>query len=199
MNNISRRAMLTGVAASFAAFGLPGIARALTPASASTLVTSVVDDINSIINSGRSEAAILRDFERIFLTYGDVNTIARYALGADGRSASRAQMAAFTDAFTHYISRKYGRRFREFEGGRIEVNAAREVKNFYEVRTTARLRGEAPFSVVFLVSDRSGQGKFFNIFIEGINMLASERTEIGAMLDRRRGNLDALIQDLKRA
>ena len=66
-------------------------------------------------------------------------------------------------------------------------------------RTLAKLRGQAPFDVTFLVSDKAGKPLFFNMFIEGINMLLTERTEIGAMLDRRKGNLDALIEDLKAA
>jgi len=37
---------------------------------------------------------------------------------------------------------------------------------------------------------------FFNLIIEGINMLLSERAEIGAMLDARGGNIDTLIRDL---
>ena len=37
------------------------------------------------------------------------------------------------------------------------------------------------------------------MFIEGINMLLTERTEIGAMLDRRGGNIDAMIADLRKA
>jgi phospholipid transport system substrate-binding protein len=49
------------------------------------------------------------------------------------------------------------------------------------------------------VSDKSGKNLFFNIIIEGVNMLASERTEVGAMLDKRKGNIDALITDLKTA
>jgi phospholipid transport system substrate-binding protein len=49
------------------------------------------------------------------------------------------------------------------------------------------------------VSDRSGRQLFFNMIIEGVNMLATERTEIGAMLDRRRGDLEAMIADLRRA
>jgi phospholipid transport system substrate-binding protein len=49
------------------------------------------------------------------------------------------------------------------------------------------------------VSDRSGQNKFFNMPIEGVNLLLTERTEIGAMLDKRRGNIDALIKDLLKA
>ena len=35
------------------------------------------------------------------------------------------------------------------------------------------------------------------MFIEGINMLLSERTEIGAMLDKRRGDIEMVMEDLK--
>ena len=65
------------------------------------------------------------------------------------------------------------------------------------MRTLAFLQGESPFEVTFLVSDKSGSDKFFNIFIEGVNMLLTERTEIGAMLDRRGGNVGQLISDLQ--
>ncbi len=63
----------------------------------------------------------------------------------------------------------------------------------------ADLRGEPPFEVTFLVSDRSGGNRFFDLLIEGISLLRTERTEIGAMLDRRGGDLDALVADLRRA
>jgi phospholipid transport system substrate-binding protein len=136
------------------------------------------------------------DFERIFARYADVPVIARSVLGPAGKSASAAQMQAFTKAYQGYLSRKYGRRFREFIGGRIEVSDAREVKSFVEVISTAYLQGEAPFEVRWHVSDKAGKSLFFNIIIEGVNMLASERTEIGALLDQRGGNLDQLIADL---
>jgi phospholipid transport system substrate-binding protein len=131
--------------------------------------------------------------------YGDVPIIARSALGVAARSASSAQMSAFTKAFQGYLARKYGKRFREFIGARFEVVGARPVKTFYEVKSTAIFRGQAPFEVLWHVSDKSGQDRFFNLVIEGVNMLASERTEIGAMLDRRRGDLNAMIEDLKKA
>ncbi|WP_208351596.1 MlaC/ttg2D family ABC transporter substrate-binding protein [Pseudaestuariivita rosea] len=198
LSNLTRRTFMTGLASGAAMLGLSGLAQALTPATAKALVNQVVDDINTTISSGRSESVMLQEFERIFERYADVQTIALSALGPDRRRASQAQLRQYVDAFSYYLSRKYGRRFREFIGGRIEVQEARAVRSFYEVQTTAILRGQAPFSVVFLVSDRSGRDLFFNIFIEGVNMLASERTEIGAMLDRRRGNIDALIQDLRR-
>ncbi len=134
-----------------------------------------------------------------FAKYADLSYIAAYAMGVDARRASNAQKKAFTDAFTGYISRKYGKRFREFIGGRLEVQGVKQVKSFYEVQTIAHLRGEAPFEMSFHVSDRTGKDLFFNMYIEGINMLLTEREEIGAMLDRRKGNIDTMIADLHRA
>ena len=194
-----RRNFIGNVLAGFGLAMLPVRVRALTEPEARNLVNALVADINKVIASGKSESAMIRDFEKIFRKYADVPIMARYAMGVDGRRATPAQMSAFTKAFQGYISRKYGKRFREFIGGKIEVKKSRKIKAGYEVKTTAFLRGEAPFEVTFLISDRSGKDLFFNMFIEGVNMLLTERTEIGAMLDQRGGDIDKLITDLKRA
>ena len=193
---LSRRGFGAGLVAALAVLVLPRGAAAFTVDQARELVDKTVADINSIISSGKGEAAMLKDFERLFTRYADVPTIARSALGPAARQASSAQLSAFSKAFQGYISRKYGRRFREFIGGRIEVNEARAVKSYYEVISTAYLQGEAPFEVRWHVSDKAGKSLFFNIIIEGVNMLASERTEIGALLDQRGGDLDRLIADM---
>jgi phospholipid transport system substrate-binding protein len=194
---LSRRAFGTGIAAGLTVLALPRAAMALTVDQARALIDKAVADVNRIISSGASEGAMLAEFEKLFARYADVATIARSALGVAARSASKAQMAGFTKAYKGYISRKYGRRFREFIGGKIEVNDARAIKSYYEVVSTAYLQGEAPFDLRWHVSDKSGKQQFFNIIIEGVNLLASERTEIGALLDKRGGDLDALIADLK--
>lgn len=199
LNKLNRRHFLaTGVGAAAAA-GLPNVALALNDASARALVDRVVSEINKVIASGKSQSAMISEFERIFSRYADVNIIAQSTLGADSRRASSGQLRAYSNAFRGYIARKYGKRFREFIGGRIEVNSVRKVKSWHEVRSTVQLRGSAPFDVRFLVSDRSGKDLFFDMVIEGVSLRLSERTEIGAMLDRRNGNIDALINDLKTA
>jgi phospholipid transport system substrate-binding protein len=194
---LTRRAFVLATASGLVLAGLPRMAAALTVDQARGLVDKTVASINSIINSGKSESAMLRDFEKLFASYADVPTIARSALGPAARQASSAQLSAFSKAFQGYISRKYGRRFREFVGGRIEVTDARQVKSFVEVVSTAYMQGESPFEVRWHVSDKAGKSLFFNIIIEGVNMLASERTEIGALLDQRGGDLDRLIADMK--
>jgi phospholipid transport system substrate-binding protein len=198
-NNMSRRSVLA-LGAAWALVALHARpAAALTASEAGELISRAVADITRVINSGKSEAAMYADFERIFRQYADVPTIARSTLGPDARRASAAQLAAFSDAFAGYMARKYGKRFREFIGGQITVRSASAVKSFFEVQATADLRGEAPFAVTFLVSDRSGRDLFFDLLIEGISLLKTERTEIGAMLDSRRGDIDRLTWDLRNA
>jgi phospholipid transport system substrate-binding protein len=191
-----RRRFVTSALAAPLLAALPLPALALTEAAARGLVENMVRDINKVIASGKSESGMIRGFEKLFIKYADVPIMARYALGVDGRRASKAQMRSFTKAFQSYISRKYGRRFREFIGGELEVKSTRKIKTGYEVKCTALLAGEAPFDVTFLVSDKSGRDKFYNMFIEGVNLLLTERTEIGAMLDRRKGSIDQMTADL---
>jgi phospholipid transport system substrate-binding protein len=190
----SRRALMVGAAAMLT---VPQAAFALNVDQARALIDQAIGEVNNTINSGRSENAMFGDFERIFQQYADVPTIARSALGPAARSASDGQMRDFTQAFQGYISRKYGRRFREFIGGRIEVTDARPIKSYFEVISVAYLQGESPFDLRWHVSDKSGRDLFFNIIIEGVNMLASERTEIGALLDSEGGNIDALIAKMQ--
>ena len=194
-----RRSMLIGMTATAGLLSSATPLFALTEAGATALVNSLVGEINGVIGSGKSESAMIRDFEKIFVRYADVPIMARYALGADGRGASNAQLRKFTKAFQGYISRKYGKRFREFIGGTVKVRSTRKIKSGYEIKTDVKLRGQSPFEVTFLVSGRSGKDLFFNMFIEGINLLLTERTEIGSMLDRSGGNVDQVTAELAKA
>lgn len=195
--DLTRRRLLGGMIGGAALAGFVRPAAALDTATARELVNHVVDDVNQIINSGESETQMFAGFEQVFQRYADVPIIARSALGVAARSATPAQMAAFTQAFQGYISRKYGRRFREFIGGKIQVTDAHPLSSFYEVVSTAQLRGEAPFDLRWWVSNKSGRDLFFNMIIDGVNMLATERTEIGAMLDQQHGDINALIKKLQ--
>lgn len=194
-----RRQILGGMGALVLFGALPVPAAALTQAQARALIDSVMADVHGIINSGQSETRMIARFDDLFGNYGDVPVIARSALGPPARSASSAQLAAFTTAFRGYMARKYGRQFREFIGASVQVVSARQVQSFWEVISTMSLRGRAPFEVRWHVSDRSGRALFFNLIIEGVNLLAAERQEIGTMLERRGGNLDRMIEDLRRA
>lgn len=195
---LNRRTVLATMAGGVAVALAPS-ARALNADEARRLVDRLTDEVMSVINSGESEAAMLKEFERIFARYADVPIIARTTLGVAWRSASASQRTAYVEAFRSYMARKYGKRFREFIGSEITVTGSRPEKSFYVVDSTVKLSGQAPFEVNWLVSDKSGKDLMFNLIIEGINMLRSEREEIGLMLDQNGGNIDKLITQLRTA
>ena len=197
MPNETRRGFLGLLGAGLALIATP--VRALNTDEARVLVEKSLAEVYNVINSGQPAPQMYQAFEAIFARYADVDIIARSALGPAARQVGGAEFAAYKQAFQGYIGRKYGKRFREFIGSKIEVTGAKPVKSFFAVTSVAYLNGRSPMEVEWHVSDKSGQSRYFNIIIEGVNMLASERAEIGAMLARRGGDIAALTADLQQA
>jgi phospholipid transport system substrate-binding protein len=193
----TRRAFSIGSIAVAVAGVLPRAAMALSTTQASALVEQVAGEITRIINSGQSENTMIRDFERMMVRYGDMPTIAQSVLGPPARSATASQLSAFAEAFQGYMARKYGRRFREFLGGTVTVTGAQDTGRYIEVLASVTIPGDAPFEVRFRVWDRSGRPLFIDLLIEGVSLVISERSEIGSLLDRNGGSVDATTAALR--
>ncbi len=194
---LSRRGFVALSGAAVAAPLLPRSALALSTDQATALIQSLITEMTRIANSSASTAQALSQFEAMFQTYGDVPIIARSVLGPPWRTASDAQKQGFVRAFQGYLARKYGTEFREYRGGTVEITrAVDQGQKGVVVSSIVRFPGSTPVAVDWQVSDRSGSPKMFNLFIEGISMLSTERSEIAAILAANRNNLDALISDL---
>jgi len=190
----TRRAVMAGGAA---AALLPLPAFALTEDAASAFVERAVSDFFGIINSNQSEAQALRSFEQVFTPYADVDIIARSVLGPPYRTLSTSEKNAFSRAFGHYLSYKYGRQFREYRGAVITITRVRDAgSKGVLVTSQVRQSGQSPFSLEWQISDRSGRTKIINLIIEGISLLTSEREEIRSLLEARRGNVSELTRYL---
>jgi len=185
----NRRHVLAGAAAAL----LPLPAFALSESAATTYVQRVIDDVFGIINSGQSEARIMRQFKQVFTSYADINIIARSVLGPPFQTLNSREQSAFSDAFGNYLTDKYGRQFREFQGAEIVITRARDAgSKGVLVNSDVRQQGQSPYSLDWQVSDRSGRTKLVNLIIEGISLLSSEREEVRAMLAARRNDVGAL-------
>ncbi|MGB1234235.1 MAG: MlaC/ttg2D family ABC transporter substrate-binding protein [Planktomarina sp.] len=170
---------------------------ALSTGGAQSFVQTVVGQIMGIVNSAGSKSAAARSFERILSQSADMPVIARSVLGPVARSTSNADLAAFSTALQGYLSRKYGAQFQDFKGGAITVGRARDRGRFVEVSSQAKVPGKSTVDVTFRVWDRSGTPKFIDLLVEGISLVTTERTEIGALLDQRGGSVSRLARDLR--
>jgi phospholipid transport system substrate-binding protein len=178
---------------------LPSPLFALGKPGAEKLINNLSRDVMNVINSGRKGNAMYREFDKVFGKYAAVDSIARACLGPPWRTASAAQQKAYIAAFRGYLSRKYGKRFREFIGSEIKVVSSKPVKSGYLVKSIVKFKGSAPFQVDWQVFERNGTIQMFDLYIEGISMIKSEREEVGVMLDKSRGNIDKLVSRLNKA
>ena len=193
--SLTRRSVMLGASAAAATALGTGAGFAITASDATALVERAWADINRAISSGKSGASLYSDFETIFSRYADVPVIARSVLGTDWRSATDAQRRDFPAVFQSYLARKYGSQFRDYRNMTITVRQAVPVNQYIEVRTDA-VSGGSPTEVTFLVADRGGSARFFDLRVEGVSLARTERGEIGAILDQRRGDIDQLIAHL---
>jgi phospholipid transport system substrate-binding protein len=193
----TRRQLLGGIAAfaTVAALGRP--ARAATTASATAFVTKLTQELLALVTSGQPDARVYAGFESILARYADMPAVAASVLGPPWRGASAAQKQAFVAAFQHYLARRYGKQFRDYRSAKFQVTGAKDGGKAGILVATKVLRpGQDAIAVDWQVSDRSGQTKVVNLIIEGVSMLATERAQIGAMLDAQKGSLDRLTAQL---
>jgi phospholipid transport system substrate-binding protein len=194
---VPRRAAVLGLAA----LGLCALARpaaADAAGQAQAFVAGLADELQGLVNSGRSESQMYGAFEGILARYGDMPVVAASVLGPPWRGASPAQKQAFVAAFQSYLARKYGRQFREYRNARIVVTGARDAGRAGVLVQTRVVRpGQEDIAVDWQISGRSGSLRAVNLIIEGVSMLANERAEVGALLDAQGGSLDGLIGQLR--
>jgi phospholipid transport system substrate-binding protein len=194
----TRRRLLAAAGAATLVLGLPGVARANPQARAEALVAQLSGELLRLITSGRSEAQLYAEFERILARYGDMPAVAASVVGPPWRGATGSQQQQFVAVFQSYLSRKYGRQFRDFQRADIGIVRSRDAGTAgVLVQTRISRPGQQDLAVDWQVSERSGQPRVVNLMIEGVSMLANERAEMAALLEAQRGSLDGLIRALQ--
>ncbi len=175
----------------------PEPAHALTTTEVEALIETVAKEIRKAINESDSETEMFERFESVLESYADLPIIARSALGVEWRRATAKQRREFTAAFSRYLALKYGKHFRSFEQAQVRIRRSRLVKSGVLVETVVSRSGAPPLAIDWQVSDKSGETRIFNLYIEGVSVLSIERQEIGLLLDRVGGDIDVLVAELK--
>lgn len=174
------------------------LAYALTADAARAHVREAVDAVLALVKTDASTPEKARRLRAIFDEFAAMEQIARFSAGLAWREMSDAQQSAYTDAFAHYLSVVYARRFQDYSGQTVTIGSVTDGgRRGMLVSTTVTQAQGKPATVEWLISDRPGRVVIADIIIEGVSMLVTQREEIGAMLEARGGSIDRLITDLK--
>lgn len=193
-----RRRLVAGLAA-IAAMAVAGTGRAGT-ADAAALVERLATELTRLFSASRSRSDLVAAFDRMLSGYADMPGVAAAALGPAWRSASAEERAAFVPAFQAYLSRKYGGFFAGYRDAGVKLDGAHDGGRAGVMVKTRFIRfGERPVPVEWQVADRGGRLRVVNMIVEGVSMLASERSEIALRLEQAKGSVALLASDLSRS
>lgn len=121
----------------------------------------------------------------MFLETMDVDWIGRFVLGQYWRQASEEQKTEYTALYRTFLIKTYVSRFREYTGETFKIIDARQTDpGEYTVYTVIERPKAENVRVDYRVREEGKSFRVFDIIVEGVSLLATQRSEFGSVIQR---------------
>lgn len=161
--------------------------------------------------TGKEIIAILKDesksfderkenFRTVLQTRFSLPSIARFVLARYWRRANDAQKERYLDLFEEATVANYAAQFDNYNNETIEILSARPGKKKAAIVSTQinRPTGGDPLKVDwYMAKSKSGDIKIVNLYVNGVSMSITQRSEYNAMVQSAKGDLDRFLDTLE--
>lgn len=136
---------------------------------------------------------------RDLLTAGfDVKAISRFVLGRYWRKATEAEREEFTDLFEDLIVATYSKKFSDYGGQTLKVEAIREENEKIAAVSSRILRRDGePIRINWRLLRRGQSWRIVDVVVEGMSMVLSQRSEYAAVIKGDGGKIEGLLVKLR--
>lgn len=137
-------------------------------------------------------------FAAMFVENFDVPAIGMFVLGRFANRATDAQKAEYLRLFEGFIVRNYAQKLGQYSGETFAVRDSRVENNQSVVFSEIMRPSGPPVRVDWRLRDANGELKIVDVVIEGVSMSITHRSEFASVITNGGGNVDALINALRR-
>lgn len=191
------------VAALLAVFSASAMAKPAVVAPAATpssYVQSVGElALSTISNPSLSDADKRATLEKLFHENLDFQWVAQFVMGRYWRQATDEQKARYVDAYKNFLTKHYTSRFSEYTSGSFKITGEKPGTDTGETVVGMEIKGnnagEPPILIDYRVRAENGGYKVFDIIVEGVSLIQTQRSEFGAVLNKE--GIDGLISRLQ--
>ena len=196
-----RRQMMAMMVAMLTLFPLTGIADARISA-AGALVDTMISDLETFLATDTGdESARTAEIDRVLNTYFDMDSITRFSAGQYWRAASSEQKTEYGSLFREVLCGTIVRNFDQLQGLTYTADAATAKGDKFVIvsGTFTDTTGQRPaVKVNWRVLTREGAApKVFDIEIENLSLLVTQKQENVAIIRKNKGEFVALIDAMK--
>ena len=181
------------------AVSLASSAFAATPDDAKAYASSIGDKVLKILNAPNTTPAQHMDkLEAMFVDVVDVEWVGRFVLGRYWKDLTPEQQKSYLEAYRVFLIKHYTSRFADYSGETFNLSQAREERagEFFVRMEIQRPAGQAPIVVDYRMRETAGKFKVFDIIVEGVSLITTQRSEFGAVVERK--GIDDLTAKLKK-
>lgn len=178
---------------------LPGDASAQPTDKATAFIDGIGKDVMAVLNNAAlSGSQKDSELQQLFQKTVDVDWIGKFVLGKYWRTATPAQQSRYSDSYRVFVIKSYTSKFSEYTGGETYkiVSSKADGEGKYLVTMQIVRKKEAPVMIDYKLRDsEGGQLKVYDIVVEGVSLLTTQRSEFASVVSRK--GLDYLIDQLE--
>jgi phospholipid transport system substrate-binding protein len=171
-------------------------------AKASAFVGSLAEEaIAALTASGVSREQRESRARDLLSRYFAVDTIGRWVLGRFWQQATPKERTEYLSLFEDLIVTTYVDRFSRYSGEKLEVKravtdeASGDVLVFSEI---TRPSGGQPVEVGWRVRERDGAMKIIDVYVEGVSLGQTQRSEFASVIRNSGGKVSGLLDEMRR-
>ena len=196
-----RRQMMAMMVAMLTLFPLTAYTDARVTA-AGALVDTMISDLETFLATDRGdESARTAEIDRVLNTYFDMDSITRFSAGQYWRAASGEQKTEYGSLFREVLCGTIVRNFDQLQGLAYTADAATAKGDKFVIvsGTFTDTTGQRPaVKINWRVLTREGAApKVFDIEIENLSLLVTQKQENVAVIRKNKGEFVALINAMK--
>lgn len=135
--------------------------------------------------------------EKVFSDNVDIPWVGRFVMGRFWKQATPDQQKRYLKEYQKFVITHYASRFAEYSSGQFKITGAREDAENEFIINMHMLSGDKnaePVLVDYRVRGSKGNFKIFDVIVEGVSMITTQRSEFNAILSDK--GIDTLIEKL---
>jgi len=167
---------------------------------AEAFITKMGDKAIGFLSDGSMTSVQKKSaFKKLLKDHFDMNTIGKFALGKNWRIATPAQQREYLKLFEKLIVDVYSKRFDDYQGQSFAVRSSQPTgKKDSLVRTEIVPDSGAKVGVDWRVRYKNGKLQIIDVVIEGVSMSLTQRSDFSSVIQRGGGNIEALLEHLRK-
>jgi len=155
-------------------------------------------DALAILNSAQDAPAKHASLKQLFTQVVDTDWVGRFVLGQYWRKLNPAQQQSYLTSYRSFLAATYTANFEDYAGDTsFKVTGVKPLQRAGQYLVAVDvLRPGQTIKIDYRLHETSGQFHIVDIVVEGVSLLATQRSEFSSVVQRQ--GIDTLISSLQK-